>query len=381
MHTISKCKASRSGVHVVLILAAICCLMCSVTVFALDNAQIMQKIGVFEKGMSSRNVALVMQGIKPDAVWQGVMTHPNVEDNITKIFQLYPTINLARRRLELVAVEDRIASCADYRLNAVTTGGEPVELDTTFIFLWEKQGDDWWIIATNRPVLIPLEGSIEDDLKMIDPGGGLGPTDAPADVPATGAAPLDYDQAVARLCAPDEDFVRSLYQCVLHREPGEQAIRAQVERLRGGVPRQHMIAYLFASPEYVNRKHDSVRFMTDACQAVYGRQPTAAELKAWPRTDRKTIISEMLKNPAHLAAIRSCTDLWRKAPAAPAGLPARDKEVHPPSAAQQKAYDQFMAAHNALSRLMAAGKGGTPEGQEAYRAMIKAKEAYEATLK
>jgi len=40
-----------------------------------------------------------------------------------------------------------------------------------------------------------------------------------------------------------------------------------------------------------------------------------------------------------------------------------------------------MAAHNALARFMAAGKGGTPEGQEAYKKFMQAKEAYEKSLK
>lgn len=263
---------------------------------------------MFEKGMSARDSTLVMQGFRPDAVWQGVMTYPNVEDNIIQLFRLYRTIQLARRDLELFAVDDRVASRSDYRFSATTIQGERVELDATFHFLWEKQGNDWWIIATDRPVLIRLEGSIEDDLNMIDSGSGTGPADAPA----SGAATGKFDQAVARLCAPDEDFIRSLYHCITHREPTEQEIQAQVARLRDGAPRQHMIAYFFASPGYVNLKHDGVRFMTDACQAIYGRQPAAAELKAWPRTDRKTIINEMFKNPAHLAAIKNCAALWHK---------------------------------------------------------------------
>ncbi len=132
---------------------------------------------------------------------------------------------------------------------------------------------------------------------------------------AASDAPPNFDQVVSLPCASDEDFVRSLYLCITHREPAEQEIRAQVARLRDGAPRQHMIAYFFASPGYVNQNHDGVRFMKDACQAIYARQPTASELKAWPRTDRKTIINEMFKNPAHLAATKDCEALWRKKPA------------------------------------------------------------------
>ena len=162
--------------------------------------------------------------------------------------------------------------------------------------------------AYKRPALLLM-----DTAGQPLPGGGTGPADAPA----SGAAPGKFDQAAARLCAPDEDFIRSLYHCITHREPTEQEIQAQVTRLRDGAPRQHMIAYFFASPGYVNQEHDGVRFMTDACQAIFGRQPTAAELKAWPRTDRKTIIADMFTDPAHLEAIRSCAAMWRKEPAAP----------------------------------------------------------------
>lgn len=85
------------------------------------------------------------------------------------------------------------------------------------------------------------------------------------------------------------------------------------------------------------------------------------------------------------------TTSWRTALAetsaqvqAPAGQPTApdvDTEVRPPPATQKQAHEQYVAAQNALARLMVAGKGGTPEGQEAYRAMRKAKEAYEASLK
>ncbi|MFH0879995.1 MAG: DNRLRE domain-containing protein [Lentisphaerota bacterium] len=89
-------------------------------------------------------------------------------------------------------------------------------------------------------------------------------------------ASRNFDQALALPCAPDKDFVRSLYHCITHREPTAEALAAQVEHLRSGITRQLMVTYFFASPGYVNQNHDGIRFMTDACQAIYGRQPTAA---------------------------------------------------------------------------------------------------------
>jgi len=198
--------------------------------------------------------------------------------------------------------------------------------------------------------------------------------------PAPGPAPETFDRAVVLPCAPDRDFVRSLYHCITHREPTADELDAQVERLRGGITRQLMVTYFFASPGYVNEKHDGVRFMTDACQAIYARQPTAAELRARPRTDRKTIINEMFKNPAHLAVTRDCAAMWRKATAV-AGPDAAREATPRQDPTKSPAHEKYMAAHNALARFMAAGKGGTPEGQEAYKKFMQAKEAYEKSLK
>lgn len=198
--------------------------------------------------------------------------------------------------------------------------------------------------------------------------------------PAPGPAAETFDRAVVLPCAPDRDFVRSLYHCITHREPTPEALDAQVGRLRGGITRQLMVTYFFASPGYVNEKHDGVRFMTDACQAIYGRQPTAAELRAWPRTDRKTIIDEMFKNPAHLAATRDCAAKWRKVPAAARPDAARE-DTPRQDPTKSPAYGKYMEAYNAMAKLMAAGRGGTPEGQEAYKKFMGAKAAYEKSLK
>lgn len=126
--------------------------------------------------------------------------------------------------------------------------------------------------------------------------------------------PGGFDLAVARLCSQDDDFVRSLYHCITHREPTAQEIREQVGLLRNGTPRQHMIAYFFASPGYENQKYGSIRFITDTCQAIYGRQPTDADLRAWPRAHRKTIVLDMFKHADHLTATRACPALWPTIP-------------------------------------------------------------------
>jgi len=51
-----------------------------------------------------------------------------------------------------------------------------------------------------------------------------------------------------------------------------------------------------------------------------------------------------------------------------------------PSAAAREAYEQYISAYNKLTELMAAGKGDTPEAQEAYKKYKHYKDLYEASI-
>lgn len=270
-----------------------------------------------------------------------------------------------------------------------------------------------WLSGTpNHGLMIKAQGALANDTPHAEYGFYSREADAEkrpllvlsdgiAAPPATGAPP-NIDQAVAQLCASDEDFVRSLYHCITHREPTAQEVREQVGLLQNGTPRQHMIAYFFASPGYVNQNHDGGRFMTDACQAIYARQPTAANLKAWPHTHRNTIVLEMFKHPDHLAAIGACPTLWPKIPdwtpalgdPAPQAVeraattsvagradPNAEAASAPLAAETTQAYEEYMEAYNAMTRLMAAGQGDSPEGKAAYQKFSLAKEKYEDFLK
>jgi|GEM_PF-3075882 len=187
-----------------------------------------------------------------------------------------------------------------------------------------------------------------------------------ADKQSSAEPPTGFDNAISLPCAPDEDFIRSLYHSITHREPTAQELAAQVGRLQSGTSRKNMVQYFFASPGYVNQNHDSVRFITDACQAIYGRQPTEGELAAWPRTWRSAILEKMFKDPAHLAATQNCEAKWRKASSA--------------DPSQAAAYKAYIAAYNGLTTLMAEGKGDTPEAKAAYQKFILSKIAYEKAL-
>ncbi len=140
------------------------------SLFALENPEIEKKIDNFEKGLATKNINLVMQSFKKNDVWQGVMTYPYVKENAAELFNYYKSINLQRIRLEILALDQRIASSADYLLRATTMQGKQVELKVSFVFLWEKGENEWQITAINPLIMVPVDGSVADDLKKIDPG-------------------------------------------------------------------------------------------------------------------------------------------------------------------------------------------------------------------
>ena len=74
-------------------------------------------------------------------------------------------------------------------------------------------------------------------------------------------------------------------------------------------------------------------------------------------------------------------------PASPPGNASSGANVAPQAPSQastgeagQRAYQDYIAAYNRMTSLMAAGKGDTPEAQQAYTAFQKAKTIYEADL-
>jgi len=94
--------------------------------------------------------------------------------------------------------------------------------------------------------------------------------------------------------------------------------------------------------------------------------------------------------PAHEKWSRLQTD-WHTAlkgavsasAAAPSPPPAQaiDAEGPPAAGVETDTHAELTKAQNELFKLMAEGKGGTPEGQAAYRKMMQARERYEKSLK
>jgi len=98
----------------------------------------------------------------------------------------------------------------------------------------------------------------------------------------------------------------------------------------------------------------------------WGRLQTAWHdaLKKWGSPSSNTPTSQAADEPGKPAPGRQDAD----------AKPKQDNQ------AASQAYQEYMAAHNAMAKLMAAGKGDTPEGQKAYADFIKAKNKYDASL-
>ena len=75
-------------------------------------------------------------------------------------------------------------------------------------------------------------------------------------------------------------FVESLYQSILDRASDPGGFRHWMSRLKNGGSRESVLSYFFKSPEYQSRKKSHAEFIRDLYQALYGREPSAAELKA-----------------------------------------------------------------------------------------------------
>lgn len=198
---------------------------------------------------------------------------------------------------------------------------------------------------------------------------------------------------VVPLCAPDRDFALAVYRVIVGRDPGYSELNATLNRLAQGGSRAQIVKDALLSVSL-----DGAGFITKAVQALYGRNPTASELTNWPRTHRSIIIDDMLATAEHQRASQACAALWRDPTATPPGNgtgapndepngPQTDDPSDPPYSGGpangltvEQAYQNYIAAYNRLTSLMAAGRGDTPESQQAYQAYKAAKDSYEALL-
>ena len=88
-----------------------------------------------------------------------------------------------------------------------------------------------------------------------------------------------YDAALGKPLADDEQFVASLFRCVLHREPDARRVKSYTDRLAAGKNRELIVINFFQEKGYRDRRTSDAEYVRDAFQAVLGREPAPAEAK------------------------------------------------------------------------------------------------------
>ena len=186
----------------------------------------------------------------------------------------------------------------------------------------------------------------------------------------------DFSDAVIALCAPNPVFIRSLYHTIMERDPEAWEVDAHVQQLEKGYTRSYYVRGFLLGDGYASLAKRGAAFYTDAIQSIYGRAPTSLELSAMPRSRAVQLIDDLLASPEHLALTRSCAPLWREE------KPDADIDTDQPdpvvSGDVQQAYQEYIAAYNKLTSLMASGQGDSPAAASAYQAYLQAKTLYEA---
>ncbi len=126
----------------------------------------------------------------------------------------------------------------------------------------------------------------------------------------TSSHPENLSNAKGKPCAPNREFVRSLYRSILERDlyvwfsPGHGA--AHLRRLQQGIPRSEIIKVFFRSPEY-RQKHKSNRdFIRDAYQAILGREPSRSEINGYPGMSREVVLSSLFNSEEYRRIMRNC---------------------------------------------------------------------------
>ena len=76
----------------------------------------------------------------------------------------------------------------------------------------------------------------------------------------------------------DQKFVQGLYDSILDRSPDKSGYNHWLKLLASGKSRKSCMSWFFKSPEYKSRNKTDADFIIDVYQALYGRNPTNAEL-------------------------------------------------------------------------------------------------------
>ncbi len=97
------------------------------------------------------------------------------------------------------------------------------------------------------------------------------------------------------LCGRDKEFVITLFQTILERDPYKDEIEDKVYDLDTGMSRKEMVIRFFRSREYREQKKSGKESYRDAFQAVLGREPSAQEISTFPRTYPYMMARELME--------------------------------------------------------------------------------------
>ena len=123
-----------------------------------------------------------------------------------------------------------------------------------------------------------------------------------------------YANAVAKPCGSDKEFIRSLYQSILDRnpkvdislEPGHGA--AHLRDLQNGIPRWRIIWNFFNSPEYKAKNKSEKEFMRDVYQSILGRNPNSGDILMQKFPDRNKEIKMFIDSQEYKQIMTNCSN-------------------------------------------------------------------------
>ncbi|RKY27746.1 MAG: hypothetical protein DRP83_01815 [Planctomycetota bacterium] len=202
----------------------------------------------------------------------------------------------------------------------------------------------------------------------------------------------NFSNALGLPLAGDRKFVISLSHSILHHDPNSREVKTWLRGLSRS-RRANIIYAIFGCPAYTRRNTTSRQFVRDAYQSILGREPRPAESNYWTRhleksrAMRRTVIHSLLQSKEYKSLEAKRTGKGNRRDKDKDHDDDNDDKDHDDGkerdnkAGAKKAYQEYIAAYNKLTQLMAAGKGDTPAAQRAYKQYKIAKKRYEALSK
>ncbi len=184
-----------------------------------------------------------------------------------------------------------------------------------------------------------------------------------------GDQPQTAKKITGNLCGTDKEFILSLFQSILERDPVKKEMDNQLYDLQNGLSRKDMVIRFFKFGEYLHKKKGGSEIYRDAYQAVLGREPSSKEIETFPRTRPYMMAIQLLDTDEYRNLCQNQKGSDRSKPEV--GNTMREKD----------AYERYVAAYNKLTQLNAENRGDTVEAQRAFEKYKYEKKRYEKIIK